>query len=311
MAVVGWRRILEGTEISGQVGESLRITERWEIRTDRPGTAKTDILTAVPCGWNSKHWEFSDCTAQEFALSPNNRTGMVWTLTVTFYIPSPKKKVDTVGKPIDFWEGSGGVTIAPVYRDIDGQMIVNSAKDPLEGLQGEREEESWTLTRYYDDESWSTDRSNYAGAVNSDTWAGAGPHRWKCYFKAVRLKEIQDASLNATASGADSGSVGAGTVATRKFVETVWEFRKDLNTWKLMPWDVGFMELTSGQRKVILGGDGKPVKQPVALNSDGTKRTPGQAPSVIRNGDGAKIYREMAFGAKFGPPKIIPITQPA
>jgi hypothetical protein len=73
-----------------------------------------------------------------------------------------------------------------------------------------------------------------------------------------------------------------------------------------MPWDVGFMELVSGsQRRVILGNDGKPVKQPVALNTNGTKRTPGTAPSVIRNGAGADLYLTANFSTAFGSPALL------
>lgn len=311
MGVVGWRRILEGTEITGKVGESLRIVEKWEVRTDHPATSKLDILQAIPCGWFSAHWELGDCKAQEFSLSPNNRTGMIWTVSATFYIPPREKDMDTsTNRPKDYWEGTGGVSIKPVFTDINGDMIVNSAKDPMEGLEGEREENTWTLVKYYTDDSWMTDRQQYSGSVNNGSWAGGAAHTWKCNFKTARLKELQNVNFNATASGASDGTASGGSgsgLEKKNLVETVWEFRYDLNTWKLMPWDVGFMELVAGKRQAIKDDKGNSVKQPVALNTDGTKKSPGSPPVVIKNGQGAKIYVERDFASKFGTPNIIPV----
>jgi hypothetical protein len=48
------------------------------------------------------------------------------------------------------------------------------------------------------------------------------------------------------------------------------------------------------------------VKQPVALNNDGTKKTPGQKPTVINNGAGVDIYETANFTTGFGTPVFIP-----
>jgi hypothetical protein len=313
MAAVGWRRVLDQSELTGKVGESLRIVEKWIIRTDSPATTKLAILGAAPVGWYSAHWEFTDCKALEFSLSPADRTGMIWGLTVTFYIPPKDKKLDANGKPEDFWEAQGGTSTVPAFTDVDGETIVNAAGDPLEGLEREREEESWTLTKYYDDDTWKDDRDTYAGSVNSDSWADGGPKTWKCYFKGARKKELQNVDANATADSGAEGQAGQGGGQLEKkiVVETTWEFRKEPETWKCMPWDVGFMELVGGERKTITGADGKAVKQPVALNSDGTKKSPGDRPSVINDGDGVELYPVTAFGAKFGDPFIVQAQQGA
>lgn len=321
MAVVGWRRVLEGTELSGKVGESLRIVEKWIIRTDSPATSKLAILGAVPVGWYSAHWEFPDCRAMEFSLSPNNRDGMIWTLSATFYMPPKDKKLDSQGKPSDFWEANGGTTTVPALQDVYGESIVNSAGDPLEGLEREREEESWTLTKYYDNDTWQQDRDVYAGSLNVDTWSGGAPRTWKCYFKSARKKELQNVDANQVANGAAEGQGGGGNANLEKksVVETVWEFRKEPDEWKAKPWDVGFMELAgssgsssssgssgSSTKKVITVDGGKAVKQPVALNPDGTAKAFGQKPSIANNGNGFELYPVTAFGLKFGTPFIAP-----
>lgn len=309
MAVIGWRRILDGNEVSGKVGESLRIVERWVLRSDSPLTSKLEFLGAAPVGWYSSHWEFPDCKAMEFSLSPNGRDGMLWTLSATFYVPPKNKKLTTEGRPEDYWECSGGTSTVPAFMTAQGNPITNSAGDPIEGLEREREELSWTLTKYYDNDNWKADRLTYAGSVNSDYWAGSPARTWKCYFKGAKKIETQDCDLNSNASGQSEGqSSGGGQLEKRTFVETAWEFRHEPETWRCMPWDVGFMEIFQQQKRAILGVDRKPVKQPVALNSNGTAKAAGDPPDVINNGDGVDLYPENEFAGKFGQPFIISST---
>jgi hypothetical protein len=311
MAILGWRRILEGTGFSGKVGEPLRYDEAWLIRNSSMLDSKQSIVKAVPCGWYAAHWENAACKAMEFKLSPVVKEGLCWRLDVAFYPPPPNRKIDAgTGKPVDFWERSGGTSNVPAFEDYFGQMIVNAAGDPLEGLQKEREEKGWTLTKYYTNEDWKTDADLYSGSVNSDTWGGGAAETWKCGLRSAKRREVQNVSRGRTASNATEGqgASSGGSDDNLIIVETVWEFRYEPGKWRCMPWDVGFHELVNSQRKAILGADGKPVKQPVALNANGTKKTDGQAPSVIKNGAGAELYPRTTFTAKFGQPFILPTT---
>lgn len=299
--------MVDGTGFSGKVGEPLRYDEAWLIRVDSPLTGKQEITKALPLGWYSPHWENAACRAMEFKLAPKNQDGMLWRLDVAFYPPPPQKRLKEDGVPEDFWERSGGVSTVPVFRDRDGEMIVNAAGDPLEGLQKEREEKTWTLTKFYEDDAWIADVDLYAGSVNSDTWDNGDPGTWKCYFKSAKRREVQNLSRDKDVdSGAEGVPAEGGTDEDLVLVETVWEFRYEPDTWKAMPWDCGFHELVSGERKAIVGADGKAVKQPVALNADGTKKADGEAPSVIRDGDGAPLYPVTTFAVKFGEPSIVP-----
>lgn len=297
MAVVGYQRIMDGTTISGKYGESFQVTERWQVRVDSPLTSKIEILNSVPPAYYGvEHPEVAGIYAQEVEASPADRTGMRWTVTAKYMI-APKARQEN-GIPEDEWQASGSTTTVPAFEDVDGVTICNAASDPLEGLTKERDEQVWTLTKCYeDDATWQGDRTTYSGTVNDATWGGGAAHTWKCTFKGARKKSIH------RFEGGEDGDV-------IEYVETSWEFRYDPDTWKLMPWDVGFMELVSGQRKAILGGDGKPVKQPVGLNSDGTKKAAGQKPDVINDGDGAQVYEEADFGAGFGDPQLMPPPPP-
>jgi hypothetical protein len=255
-----------------------------------------DILRSVALNpglyWGAPHWEFQALKAMEFDLQPEGE-GMVWWLTVQYYVPPVTKRVQPNGIPENVWERSGGATTVPAFTDVDGTAITNSAKDPIEGLEKEREESSWSLIKTYEAQAdLEADISAAAGAVNDAAWAGNDEKCWKCYFKGAQKRSISKFD------GDEDGGL-------LEYIESRWEFRLDPGTWKCMPWDVGFMELVSGQRKAILGSDGKPVKQPVGLNANGTKQSPGSAPNVINDGDGVDLYPTADFGEIFGDPELL------
>ena len=294
MAVVNYQRILDGVSLSGKFAESLQATERWQVRVDSPATTRLEILQTLASGgivWGASHPEFPDIKAMEFELSTEGKEGMRWILSVKYYIPKRQPKEN--GIPEDVWERSGGTSTVPVFRDTSGVSITNAAGDPLEGLEREREEMTWSLVKCYEtDQAFATAEYAYAGKVNSATWGAYGAKTWKCYLKSAKRT-----SLSILDGDKDGDKLD--------YIEAHWEFRYDPDTWKCKPWDVGFSELVSSERKTITGSDGKAVKQPVALNTNGTKKTAGQKPTVINNGDGVDIYETADFTTGFGTPVFI------
>jgi hypothetical protein len=297
MAVVSYQRILDGASLSGKFAESLQATERWQVRVDSPTTTRLAILQTLATGgivWGASHPEFSALKAMEFTLDSEGREGMRWLLAVKYYVPPPSKTPQASGIPKDSWERSGGTATVPVFRDTSGVSITNAAGDPLEGLEREREEVAWSLVKCYSsDATFGAAAGAYAGKVNNASWSNYPEKTVKCYLKSA--KKVSVSKLDGTADG-----------ATLDYIEAHWEFRYDPDTWKCKPWDVGFMEKVSGERKTITGNDGKPVKQPVALNNDGTKKSVGQKPTVINNGAGVDIYETANFTTGFGTPVFIP-----
>jgi hypothetical protein len=298
MAVVAYAEIATGTSVSGKFGESLRLTRKFIVRVDNPNTSKALISAAPGVAWGQAHPDVAACKAMEFELSPHDDVAMLWVHTVTYYVPPAARNPDGNGVPQDAWEASGGTSTVPAFLDKDGHSIVNSADDPLEGLEREESEFSWTLTKFYRNDNWAADARDYSNTVNSQGWANGNARTWKCEFKSAAKRTITPVDPRQ---------------AEIDVVETKWEFRYDHTTWNLKPWDCGFMQKvdSSGnpsqfgtERATILGNDGKAVKQPVALNN-GTAKAAGQKPDVINGGGGVEVYEARDFTAKFGAPGIL------
>ena len=283
MAVVGWRETVKGSGVSGRYGESNTYKRAFLIRVDHPATSKVAICRAPGIIYGAAHPHQADCKAMEFDCSMSDDVGLWWTLTVTYYMPPPEQVPTVSGLPADAWAASGGTSTAPAFEDIDEAKIVNTAGDPLEGLEKENDDISWTLTKCYSDMSWNAIRLEQSNTTNSTTWNGSGPGTWKVNFRGASKKAITKTTTSGASASPDDGSNAAagGEESKLEYWETTWEFRYRKGGWALKPWNVGFNELVSGERQAIVGSDGKAVKQPVALNEDGTAKAAGQQPDVI------------------------------
>ena len=292
MAVVAVDEVIGGTGLSGKYGESFTFTRKWRIRVDDPRTSKVVISRAPGIVFGAGHPDFGSHKAMEFDLSDEDGVGMFWVMTVKYYIP-PKENTpdDATGMPKDDWKATGSTTTVPVFKDKDNNPIVNSAGDPLEGLELEASDAALTLTKCYSDTAWSSIASSQSNTVNSSTWNGYPARTWKVEFRGATKKEM-------------TVSAGSGS-ATKVYWETSWEFRYRADTWDLAPWDVGFNQLVTSdgtpsasgtKRASVLGTDKKPVRQPVALTS-GVAKAAGQKPDVLN----FRAYRETSFTV-FGTP---------
>jgi hypothetical protein len=300
MAVVGWRETAKGSGVSGRYGESNTYKRAFLIRVDHPATSKVAICRAPGIAYGAAHPDASGCKAMEFDLSMSDDVGLWWTLSVSYYAPPPEQVVTESGIPADSWAASGGTSTGPAFVDIDNDKLVNSAGDPLEGLELEHDDISWTLTKCYTGLEWDADRQTYSNTVNESTWSDGPAGTWKVNFRGAQKKSITKTTAGGVNANPGDGSNApyAGTEEQVEYWETTWEFRYRANGWALKPWDVGFNQLVDGERQAIVGSDGKAVKQPVALDSDGTAKTPGQEPDVLS----FDVYGESNFFIKFGYP---------
>lgn len=292
MAVVACVETPRGTGVSGKFGESFVFTRKWLIRCDSPTTSRVLICRAPGVTFGQPHPEATGHLAMEFDCTEESGDGMVWSLAVKYYIPTFENRPAQNGLPDDVWSGSGSTTTIPVFKDENGDEIINSAGDPLEGAERESTEAVLSLTKCYEGVStWSQLARTHTNSVNNSPWNGSLARTWKCSFKSAQKRE-----MTVSSSGGDQ---------TRVYWEVSWEFHYRAETWDYAPWDVGFNQLvdssgtpssTGGQRAAILGADKKPVKSPVALAA-GVALPAGSAPSAII----FKLYKEQSFSV-FGEP---------
>lgn len=301
MAVVWTREMQRERSQSGKYGETYVYKRSWLVRVDDPSTPLPDITNGPGINWLDPHPDDDSCLALEFDTKPADDTGLLYIRTCTYQKKPPNSTggdeeadqptyVEGIMK-IPIWSGGSSVTSGPATRDKDGDVIANSAGDPLEDLSMDVAEFRLTLTQYYASHTqWGPLAREYTNAVNSDSWNGGTARTWKCQGCSAQVQTENNALVTIT------------------FWEVTWEFAYREDDWNLKAWDVGFHELcgsdgvasaSGDKRKAIKGQDGKTSKQPVALGS-GVALPAGMAPQIINNGNGAEVYRPLPFASVFG-----------
>lgn len=138
----------------------------------------------------------------------------------------------------DQFNYTGAITSGPAFIEYtDGndspKVIVNSAGDPLEGMEMEKAEWRISITGNRADFDKSL-ASDYLNTINSDSYSGLSAGTVKCQ--------------------GISGSRKIELVNGSKLV--YWEVNVELahrgENWRLKTWDVGFNEIVGGERKKIL-----------------------------------------------------------
>jgi hypothetical protein len=290
MAIAACLETARGTGVSGKYGESFTFTRKWIVRVDSPSTPRTLIARAPGIVFGAGHPDFDNHKAMEFDCTEESGDGMVWAVTVKYYIPPVSNTPDdATGMPKDAWSASGSTITIPVFEDKDEDVIFNSAGDPLEGIERESTEFTLTLVKCYPDLAWSAIAESQSNTVNDASWNQSDPRTWKVAFRSASKKEATSSSSN----------------TTKPYWETTWEFVYRKETWDFKPWDVGFNQRSDAEgnptangpyRIQILGKDKKPIKSPAAL-SNGLALPPGVPADVLE----FKLYRETSFSV-FGTP---------
>ena len=187
----------------------------------------------------------------------------------------------------DIWAFSTGGAAVPALYYWDGNTqkpLVNSAKDWFEGLTTEEGECRASITG---------NRANFplatavavTNCVNSGTYLGAPAGRWKCtgISGQQQIEMVNDAEVRYWS------------------ISTELVYRQ--TGWNLLLPHVGYHYLEGGEKKrawVIEpdSGDKVACSAPVALNSDGTLKNPGNLPDILER----RVNREVDFSSYFGTP---------
>lgn len=300
------------------------------VRTDDPTEPLVNVYNAPGITYGAVLVDDPTVKADSFTCKPIDDSGLLFAVTWEFARPKQPEPEDgssssgepnpgDLGSRAAFWGAASSVVSGPVFKDINGNIITNSAGDPLEDLQKEHAEHRLTLTQYYETHnlpnpgadlgvlSWSEAARTYTNSLNHALWNGGERGTWKCQGCSAKLNNENEAY----------------------YWEVSWEFAYRADGWQLTVWDVGFHQLVdengdplerlddagsgsagdgsgSGEetlgtcpddprRQAILGQDGKPVRHPVAL-SRGVAKAPCEEPDKLT----WLVYDYENFSNQFG-----------
>lgn len=282
MAVVDAREMYRGRSRQDTFGDTGTYTRIFLVRTDSTDTDLQEISEGPGISWLDPHPEDADALLVDSNVQQDGDSPFHYKVTFTY-----KSAVDLLQTPWDRppqFQFNGSLASAPAFwyypnnnDNSTKRIIINTAGDPIGGLDRDEGEFSVTITANVQPPFPYVKAQNYVTAINSDTWSGGAPKTWKCQ-SITGSRKIE--------------SVG-GTQYVYWEVNTSLAYR---NTgWDLQTWDVGFNQIVGGQRRKIMAGV-EPVSEPAAL-SNGVAKTPGQPPDMLA----FRIYKMLPFVGTFPP----------
>lgn len=282
MAVVETREMYRGRSRQNSFGDTGVYSRVFLVTTDSTDTDLQEISEGPGVGWLDPHPEDEDALLVDSSVQQDGDSPFHYKVTFTY-----KSAVDLTQAPWDRpdqFSFSGSLASAPAFwyypnnnDNSTKRIIINTAGDPIGGLDKDEGEFSVTITGNRQPPFPYVQAQNYVGAINSDSWSGGAPKTWKCQ-SITGSRKIESV---------------AGTQYVYWEVNTTLSFRG--TGWDLQTWDVGFNQIVGGQRRKIMAG-GEPVSEPAAL-SNGVEKTPGQPPDMLT----FRIYKMLPFNGAFPP----------
>ena len=272
------RELFKGRGGAQKYAEIPSYTRQFLVIVDDIHAYESDIAQACGVAMLSAHPDIADALCTNISVTQDGDSPYHFKVTHTYGVMDDADE-DPLQRP-DQFTYSGAITSGPAfihYNDGNGspKVIVNSAFDPLEGMEMEKGE--WRISITGNRATFSKGlAAAYLNTVNSDTYSGLAPGTVKCQgiSGAKRVELVNDAKVT--------------------YYEVTVELAHREETWRLKTWDVGFNQIVSGKREKILDEAKKEVSQPVALSS-GVKKAVGQPPDILT----FKIYKEQAFTGTF------------
>lgn len=255
------------------------------------------IVAAAPgIAWRDQHPDDVNSYLVESNTQQESDSPFFYRLTYTYKYLDESDLIPWERAPQYTFNGSLASAPAFWHYPIDNnntttEIIVNTAGDPLQGLDRDEGEFTVTIQKNVPPPFNYEMAQKYVGAINSDTWSNGLPKTWKCQsITSARKHEVVPA---VTPDSPPQKVYYWDTTVTLAFKGTGWD---------LLTWDVGFNEIVGGKRvKIYAGSD--PVSEPVALNN-GQAKPAGQPPNELR----FRIYPSLPFTGMFPP---LPNTPPS
>ena len=278
MAVVDSRELFRGRGGSQKYGEVPTYKREFLVRVDSMATSELLIAQAPGIAMLDAHPDQANALLNDVSVTQDGDSPFHYRVSLSYGVLEDADE-NPLDRP-DQFNYTGAITSGPAFIHYgDGndspKVIVNTAGDPLEGMEMEKAE--WRISISGNRSVFNKSMAaNYLNTINSDTYSGLEPGTVKCQ--------------------GISGSRKIELVNGSKLV--YWEVNVELahrgENWRLKTWDVGFNEIVDGERKKILDAAKKEVSQPVALH-EGEQKAAGEEPDMLT----FKIYKEKTFTGIF------------
>jgi len=288
MGIIALREIIPRT-FSHKFGESPTAEIKYHVTTDGP-VGTQEVLNTVGILHGTPHPEYSYLLCSQGDVNELDRYHVE--VTYSYSVPAIGTE-DSDPNPLaraDIWSFSTGGAAIPALAYFHGsgngdvRVLVNSAYDFFEGAMTEESELRCTI---------SGNRAAFpvgvaasvTNCVNLDAYLGAQQYQWKCQG----------------ISGQQQVEVVNGVELKYWSVSVELAFRQ--SGWRLMLPNVGYNYLDGNEKKRAYvvdseSGDKVASSSPVALNSNGSIKSPGTAPDILYR----RVHREVNFAPLFGKP---------
>jgi hypothetical protein len=288
MGIIAFREIIPRT-FSHKFGESPTAEIKYHVTTDGP-VGTQEVLNTVGILHGTPHPEYSYLLCSQGDVNELDRYHVE--VTYSYSVPAIGTE-DSDPNPLaraDIWSFSTGGAAIPALAYFHGsgngdvRVLVNSAYDFFEGAMTEESELRCTI---------SGNRAAFpvgvaasvTNCVNLDAYLGAQQYQWKCQG----------------ISGQQQVEVVNGVELKYWSVSVELAFRQ--SGWRLMLPNVGYNYLDGNEKKRAYvvdseSGDKVASSSPVALNSNGSIKSPGTAPDILYR----RVHREVNFAPLFGKP---------
>jgi hypothetical protein len=286
MAVVAFREV-SGRSLTHRFGEPPTADRKFIVTLDNTAPSVPEVASAIGIFHGAPHPEYGFITMTEASMAEGSPSPFHAEVTFSYELLDPDERdPNPLARP-DIWGFSTGGAAVPALFYFDGNTLkplVNAANDPFENVTTEEGECRASITG---------NRANFplatavqvTNCINSGTYLGAPAGRWKCtgISGQQQIEMVNEAEVRYWS------------------ISTELVYRQ--TGWNLLLPHVGYHYLYGGEKKRAWvidpdSGDKVACGAPVALNSDGTLKTPGTLPDILER----RVNREVDFSSFFGTP---------
>lgn len=293
--IVDCREMFSGRSRSAGEGGNPQYTRVFLVRTNTINPSLYNVAAATGISWYDPHPNDANAILVESNATQEGESPFVYKVTYQYRYLDQTEKVPWM-RPALF-SFSGSLASAPCFwhyptagDNNTKRVIINTAGDPLGGLDKDEGEFSVTIQYNQKPPFIYARAQEYVGAINSDVWSGGQPKTWK-------VQSISAARKIETISGQSPNDPPVKVI----YYDTSISIAYRPTGWDLQTWDVGFNYIqggsfnaslgavTGGTRRKIMAGS-EPVSEPAAL-TQGREKAPGLAPDLLT----FRIYKTLPF----------------